>query len=190
MPLERVRHPLEYRVTAGSATSDTYRVDVLYPLKIAKIESAVQPPEYTRPAKSSWPKSGNITGLVGSQVKLDDRARPCRRRRPGWSCAPMNRRAGQTLPASKLPLAIDGKQLTAAVRADGRPDATRSSPRRPTAWSCRRTSTAFASGRTSRRKSGSRARPRRWKSTRWPRSSCGFASATTSACREPASCSR
>ena len=34
MPLERLRHPLEYKVAAGSANTDTYRVTVLFPLKM------------------------------------------------------------------------------------------------------------------------------------------------------------
>jgi hypothetical protein len=69
IPFSRVRQPLEYRLTAGSAKTDTYQVEVLYPLKIVKIETAITPPEYTG-QQEGLAEGGNISGLAGSQVKL------------------------------------------------------------------------------------------------------------------------
>src|SRR5207302_369367 len=47
VPLDRIRHPLEYRVSAGSVSTDTYRVDVLLPLKIIRVLAKFESPEYT-----------------------------------------------------------------------------------------------------------------------------------------------
>jgi hypothetical protein len=187
VPLERVRHPLEYRVTAGSAASETYRVHVLYPLRIARIESAVQAPSYTG-LEEQLAESGNLTGLVGSQVRLTiELDRPPQ---TAWlELSSMYRRAGQTDPLSKLPLAIEGKQLTThfelttdqtysifAQAADG--------------MELPENKFRIRVRRTSRRKSGSKVPPKRSRSTRWPSSSCGRASRTTSASPGQASCSK
>ncbi|HXT57924.1 MAG TPA: DUF4175 family protein, partial [Pirellulales bacterium] len=112
VPLPRIRRPLAYRVAAGSAASKTYRIGVLYPLKIAKIEAAVQPPAYTGLSESVV-EGGDITALVGSRVKLVvelDRA-------PASASIEMQdlgRRAGRQPPApERIPLAVEGKQLSA-----------------------------------------------------------------------------
>ena len=109
---DRVRHPLEYRIAAGSGTSPTYRVDVLYPLKIAKIQATMQAPEYTG-LKEQVVEGGNITGLAGTQVKLGielDRAA-----QEAWlQFETMGRRAPEEPAVTKLPLTIDGKNLTAS----------------------------------------------------------------------------
>ncbi len=112
VPLDRVRQPLEYRVTAGSSQSDTYRVHVLYPLKIAKLEATLKPPAYTGQPEQVM-EGGHITGLAGSQVKL--RIELDRPAQTAWlevRDALRRREAGE--PAmKKLELAIDGKSLTA-----------------------------------------------------------------------------
>ncbi|OYV80824.1 MAG: hypothetical protein B7Z73_18870, partial [Planctomycetia bacterium 21-64-5] len=69
VPLARLRHPLEYRVSAGSAVSDTYHITVRYPLKIVKMQATIQPPAYTGLSESVV-EQGDITALVGSHVKL------------------------------------------------------------------------------------------------------------------------
>jgi len=69
VPLSRIMHPLEYRVSAGGNSSETYKVQVLYPLKIVKIQSSVKSPEYTGLTEAVT-ESGNVTGLVGSQLKV------------------------------------------------------------------------------------------------------------------------
>jgi hypothetical protein len=113
VPLSRIMHPLEYRVSAGGNSSDTYKVQVLYPLKIVKIQSAVKSPEYTGLAEAVT-ENGNVTGLVGSQLKLQfelDRAAES-----AWlELEPMNRRAADKTPATKLPLTIEGNKLVASL---------------------------------------------------------------------------
>src|SRR5205814_569343 len=70
MPLERIRHPLEYQVAAGSAESEIFRVKVLYPLKIVRQKATIQPPEYTRlPATTT--EGADITALVGSHLTME-----------------------------------------------------------------------------------------------------------------------
>lgn len=113
VPLTRVREPLEYRVSAGSATSDTYQVKVLYPLKIVKMQSAVQAPEYTG-LPEAMVENGNIVGLVGSQAKLTieiDQAPET-----AWlEIQDLNRPAKDAPPPDKIPLTIEGVKLTAAL---------------------------------------------------------------------------
>lgn len=110
--LARIRHPLEYRVAAGSAASETYRIDVRYPLKLVSIEAAVKPPEYTR-LPETVSAGGDITALVGSQVKLAvelDRA-------PKTAQLELQDTSSQArrdkLPPERIPLVIDGTRLSA-----------------------------------------------------------------------------
>lgn len=113
VPLTRIREPLEYRVSAGSAESEIYRVEVLYPLSIVKIQSTVQSPEYTGLPEAVI-DNGNIVGLVGSQARLDvelDRAPE-----QAWlELQDMNRPAKDAPPPQKIPLEITGAKLTAAL---------------------------------------------------------------------------
>ncbi len=113
VPLDRVRHPLEYRVTAGTTHSDTYRVNVLYPLKSARLEATLKPPAYTRQPEQVT-EGGQITGLAGSQVKL--RIELDRPAQTAWlEVRDVLRRREAGEPATKkLELAIDGKNLTTA----------------------------------------------------------------------------
>jgi hypothetical protein len=112
VPLPRIRHPLAYRVAAGSAASETYRIDVLYPLKIVKIEAAIQPPAYTGLSESVV-EGGDITALVGSRVQLVVELD----REPASASIEMQdlgRRAGRQPPApERIPLALEGKRLSA-----------------------------------------------------------------------------
>lgn len=111
VPLSRVREPLEYRVTAGSASSDTFRVDVLYPLRIVKIQSTVMAPEYTG-LPAAVTENGNVVGLVGSQATLQielDRTPAT-----AWlEIQDLNRTLKDASPPDKVPLAIDGVKLSA-----------------------------------------------------------------------------
>jgi len=111
MPLDRLRHPLEYRVAAGSAESETYRVDVLYPLKMVSIQAAIQPPAYTGLSESVV-NTGDVTALVGSQVRLTvelDRAPSA-----AWvEVQDVARRSRQAPPdADRTPLVIEGTHLS------------------------------------------------------------------------------
>ncbi|HEV3022987.1 MAG TPA: DUF4175 family protein, partial [Pirellulales bacterium] len=110
-PLGRLRHPLEYRVAAGTAESETYRVDVRFPLKLVNIKAAVRPPEYTGLSESVV-DGGDVTALVGSQVALDielDRA-------PSVASLEVQdvARASRQAPAAaeRVPLAIEGTHLS------------------------------------------------------------------------------
>ena len=111
VPLERIRLPLEYQVSAGSAASPIYCIKVLYPLKIARQQATIQPPAYTRlPATTT--EGGDITALVGSHVALQiDLDRPPE---SAWlEMQPLARRfPGEEPPTVKLPLTIDGARLT------------------------------------------------------------------------------
>lgn len=113
VPLVRVREPLEYFVKAGSAVSDTFRVEVLYPLRIVNIRSTVQAPQYTGlPAAET--DNGNIVGLVGSQATLQielDRAPAV-----AWlEVQDLHRKAKDPAPPDKVPLTIDGVKLSAEL---------------------------------------------------------------------------
>lgn len=67
--LAKVTSPLEYRFVAGPAASDTYLVDVRYPIAIESIEAEIEPPAYTGlPAKTI--PDGNITALEGSRIRV------------------------------------------------------------------------------------------------------------------------
>jgi hypothetical protein len=72
--LESLEAPVEYRVVAGSAESGVYRVDVRYPLRIAKVEIDLAPPEYTG-VKPSTVEDGNLHAIEGTRaafrVELD-----------------------------------------------------------------------------------------------------------------------
>ncbi len=108
---DRVRHPLEYRIAAGSGSSPTYRVEVLYPLKIARMQATLQPPEYTG-LKEQVVDGGNISGLAGTQVRLEielDRVPQEAALVVGAIPRPL-----EGPEVATLPLVIDGKILTAS----------------------------------------------------------------------------
>jgi hypothetical protein len=110
VPLAKLRHPLQYRVSAGSATSETYRVDVRYPLKVVKIQAAIQPPAYTG-LEESVVEQGDLTALVGSRVKLSvelDQAPQT----AFIEMQDMNRRRGEESAPERTALAIEGKILS------------------------------------------------------------------------------
>lgn len=112
VPLSRIRHPFAYRVAAGSAASETYGIDVLYPLKIVKIEAAVQPPAYTGLSESVV-AGGDVTALVGSRVKLA--VELDREPASAWiEMQDLTRRTRREQPApERIPLALEGKRLSA-----------------------------------------------------------------------------
>ncbi|MBC8350576.1 MAG: hypothetical protein H8E66_01230 [Planctomycetes bacterium] len=61
--------PLDYRVTAGPAESELYRIDVRHPLAIESIRADIAPPEYTG-VESSTIDEGNLSVIDGSTVSL------------------------------------------------------------------------------------------------------------------------
>jgi hypothetical protein len=113
IPLDRIRQPLEYRIAAGSSTTGVYKIEVLYPLKIVRIESRLTAPEYTGLAEAVA-EGGNFTGLAGSKGKLLielDRAP-----QTAWlemqEVATARRRDLPSVEPVKVPLVIDGTSLT------------------------------------------------------------------------------
>jgi hypothetical protein len=110
-PLDRIRHPFEYRVAAGSAQSEIYRASVRYPLKIVRQEATIQPPAYTGlPEMTS--EGGDVTALVGSHVafhvELD--------REPTIAWIEMqslvSRFPGEDPAVARLPVTIAGTKLS------------------------------------------------------------------------------
>lgn len=111
VPLDRVKHPLEYRIVAGSMQTPAYRVDVLYPLKVVQIQTTIQPPQYTGIGELVI-EGGNIGALEGSQatiqIELD------RVPEKAWlELQTMVARRGETPPDPVIvPLSIEGRKLT------------------------------------------------------------------------------
>jgi hypothetical protein len=114
LPLDRIRHPLEYRVSAGSAISDTYQVAVLYPLKLRRIETTITSPQYTRLPQLTVVGS-SIAALVGS--KLDVAVELDREPAEAWleikDLTPKVK--GEEIVAERVPLIINGNKLTASL---------------------------------------------------------------------------
>ena len=65
-----ILNPLEYRVTAGPAESELFRIDVRHPLAIESIRADIAPPEYTGIQPSSVDE-GNLNVIDGSTVSLN-----------------------------------------------------------------------------------------------------------------------
>ena len=116
VPLDRVRHPLEYRFAAGSATTKVYQVKVLYPLKIVRIQAAIQPPEYTGQTVNTV-EGGNISGLAGSKVNLAiELDRPAQSADLVLRDLVTRRQSLEGEPqVTKLPLTIEGNKLIASL---------------------------------------------------------------------------
>jgi hypothetical protein len=65
--LEKVEHPLDYRVVAGPASSPTYQIAVRYPLAVASFDVALVPPAYTR-VKPTTVKGGDLRVIEGTDA--------------------------------------------------------------------------------------------------------------------------
>ncbi len=108
--LRRVMEPTEYRVVAGPSASDTFRIDVRYPLAIESIETEVTPPDYTGlPAKTT--ADGNVTALKGSRAQL----RVTLDRVPSSAevqLTPIAAEPGEKPVLETLPAQINGKTVT------------------------------------------------------------------------------
>lgn len=110
VPLDRIKHPLEYNVSAGSSRTETYRVDVLYPLKVVQIQTTVHPPEYTGIGEVMI-EGGNIAALEGSQARIEielDRVP-----KEGWLELQnmATRRGEEPPPPEQIPLVVEGNKL-------------------------------------------------------------------------------
>ena len=67
LKLEKIEKPLAYRVSAGSASSPTYRIGVRYPLALESFEVALRPPAYTG-VKPSTVKGGDLRVIEGTDA--------------------------------------------------------------------------------------------------------------------------
>jgi hypothetical protein len=67
--LKDCRDDLEYRVVAGPVESPVYRLTVLHPLVLKKIEATAQPPAYTR-RPAATVREGDFAVIAGSAVRF------------------------------------------------------------------------------------------------------------------------
>lgn len=67
--LDRIREPLEYRVTAGDLHSGVHRVAVRFPLRVADLQITLEPPAYTR-LPASTVNDGNLSAIEGTQARF------------------------------------------------------------------------------------------------------------------------
>ena len=117
IPEDRIRHPQEYRVAAGSAESEIYRIAVRYPLKIVRMQAAVQPPAYTR-LPEAIVEGSSLAALVGSKARLEIELD--RTPREAWLEMQALPTRGQPTPMSeRIALTIDGAKLTANLEIAG-----------------------------------------------------------------------
>ncbi len=72
--LEKIEHPLDYRVVAGPASSPTYEIAVRYPLAIESFDVSLVPPAYTK-VKPTTVKGGDLRVIEGTdatfRIKFD-----------------------------------------------------------------------------------------------------------------------
>ncbi len=67
--LEKVTHPLRYRIVAGSTKTPEYEIRVRYPLAIRSFNVDLNPPPYTR-VKPSTVKGGDLQAIAGSSARF------------------------------------------------------------------------------------------------------------------------
>lgn len=116
--LEQVEKPTEYRVVAGPAESDTYRIGVRYPLTIAKFEAVLTPPAYTGIDRSTV-EGGDLDVIQGTEVELRiELDRPCTEAFLVLADDPYRSEAEKPQPQpTRVPLTIDGTSLAAKLQA-------------------------------------------------------------------------
>jgi hypothetical protein len=112
--LRDCRQDLEYRVAAGPVESPVYRLAILRPLALKKVEAAVEPPAYTRKPPAAVTE-GNFTVLEGSRVRfhftLD---RPAAEAHLSLSPGDVSPKSAREK-ATTLPLRVEGTELTAEL---------------------------------------------------------------------------
>ncbi len=106
--LEDCQEDFEYRVAAGEVESPVYRVKIVHPLLLKKLEATVTPPAYTRQPPVVL-KDGNWNAVEGSQVEI----RIALDRQPETAELKLSA-GGQPLP-EKVDLRIDGGKLSGVI---------------------------------------------------------------------------
>ena len=108
--LGNLQNDLEYKVVAGPIESPVYHVKVNRPLRLQKVEAAIDPPAYTR-RKPSVVNEGNFQVIEGSRVQFRftlDRAPQNARLR----LFPTDKgKKPEEIAASPVALKIDGEDL-------------------------------------------------------------------------------
>jgi hypothetical protein len=115
---EKVKEPLEYRVTAGPASSPTFRIGVRYPLAIQSFDVSLVPPAYTNVAPSTV-KGGDLRVIEGTdatfRISFDSPPAEASLILTDPSVKPAK---GKAPPAPRtLSLNSDGKAYTAGLKA-------------------------------------------------------------------------
>ncbi len=105
-PLKNCRDNMEYRVTAGDVESDTYRLTILHPLLLRKIEASIAPPAYTR-TKPATTSEGDFEAIEGSAVRF--RFELDRPPQTAWLRIVPTDKAAK--PPPLLAMRVDGKHL-------------------------------------------------------------------------------
>ena len=115
--LEQVEKPTEYRVVAGPAQSDTYRIGIRYPLTIEKFEAVLTPPAYTGIERSTV-EGGDLDVIQGSGVELRiELDRPCTEAFLVLADDPYRSHAEEPeAKPAQVPMTIDGTSLAARLQ--------------------------------------------------------------------------
>ncbi|MEE8452172.1 MAG: DUF4175 family protein, partial [Thermoguttaceae bacterium] len=113
--VEKLLHPIEYRVVAGPAESDIYRVGVRYPLAIDKFEAALTPPAYTG-VEPSTVEGGDLEVIEGTDVDFQiTLSRPCSEAFLVLSDPPSLDDENTEPPTERIAMAVDGTSLAARL---------------------------------------------------------------------------
>ena len=114
--ISEIDTPFEYRFIVGDKTTDTFRIDVRYRLRIESVDITVTPPEYTGLEEKTVSNTG-IAALEGSRAVFGvrfDRAP----KKATLNLKPIRSHGKQTKPLS-IPLAIDKTIGLAELVVDG-----------------------------------------------------------------------
>ncbi|MFZ1936620.1 MAG: DUF4175 family protein [Thermoguttaceae bacterium] len=111
--LKNCRENVDYRATAGEVESETYRLTILHPLLLRKIEASIEPPAYTRKQPSTT-NEGDFEAIEGAAVRF--RFELDRPAQTAWlRFIPTGKGAESARPLPLVPMSIDGKNLAGTL---------------------------------------------------------------------------
>jgi hypothetical protein len=115
--LAKLTAPTEYRVLAGPARSDVFRIDIRYPLAIESIRVGLEPPEYTG-VEPSTIEQGDLDVIDGTKAKFEITLdRPCAEAALVLTDPRDKRTKDEAGPEPQsIPLTIDGTTLGAELQ--------------------------------------------------------------------------